>query len=95
MMEKRDEKLLEPPEDKIGQQLKVGDKVQYDGSEWPDGEQYRHRFYPEDGTVGRIAYISRDVGTVWVQWPDGATSDDGMWAAPKSCIIKIDEEEKQ
>ena len=92
LQEKRDEKLLEPPVDKVGQQLKVGDKVQYDGSEWPGGEQYRRRFYPEDGTVGCIAYIDPDVCTVWVQWPDGATSDNGMWAALKSCIIKIDEE---
>ena len=70
--------------------FKVGDKVKFLGLNFDDEEALNNNpFYPPVNTVGKVAELGPDY--CFVQWPDGATADNGVWACRNSYLEKVTE----
>lgn len=70
--------------------FKVGDKVKFLGLNFDDEEALNNNpFYPPVNTVGKVAELGPDY--CFVQWPDDATADNGVWACRNSYLEKVTE----
>lgn len=70
--------------------FKVGDKVKFLGLDFDDEEAPNNNpFYPPVNTVGKVAELGPDY--CFVQWPDGATANNGVWACRNSYLEKVTE----
>ena len=70
--------------------FKVGDKVKFLGLNIEDKETLNNRlFYPPVNTVGKVVELGSDY--CFVQWPDGATVDNGVWACRNIYLEKVTE----
>ena len=70
--------------------FKVGDKVKFLGFNIEDEEALSNRrFYPPVNTIGEVVKLSSDY--CFVQWPNGITSGDGVWACRNSYLKKVTE----
>lgn len=68
--------------------FKVGDKVKFLGFSIEDEETLNDRlFYPPVNTVGKVLELGSDY--CFVQWPDGATVDNGVWACKNIYLEKV------
>lgn len=68
--------------------FKVGDKVKFLGFSIEDEETLNDRlFYPPVNTVGKVLELGSDY--CFVQWPDGATVDNGVWACRNIYLKKV------
>lgn len=68
--------------------FKVGDKVKFLGFSIEDEEALNDRlFYPPVNTVGKVLELGSDY--CFVQWPDGATVDNGVWACRNTYLEKV------
>lgn len=83
---KADEKKVKEPVNTF----KVGDKVKFLGLNIEDEEVLNNRlFYPPVNTVGKVVELGSDY--CFIQWPDGATADNGVWACRNSYLEKVTE----
>ena len=48
-----------------------------------------NRYFPPIGTVGKVAELGSDY--CFVQWPEGITAGDGVWACPNHFLEKVTE----
>lgn len=70
--------------------FKVGDKVKFLGLNFDDEEALTNRqFFPPVNTVGKVVELGSDY--CFVQWPDGTTADNGVWACPNHFLKKVTE----
>ena len=70
--------------------FKVGDKVKFLGLSIDDEEALNNRrFYPPVNTVGKVEGLGSDY--CFIQWPDGITSGDGLWACRYKYLKKVTE----
>ena len=70
--------------------FKVGNKVKFLGISIEDIEILDSgRFYPPVNTVGEV--VKLDFGYCFVQWPDGTTSNDGIWGCRNKYLEKVTE----
>lgn len=70
--------------------FKVGDKVKFLGLNIEDEEGLNSNpFYPPVNTVGKVAELGPDY--CLVQWPEGTTADNGVWACQNSYLEKVTE----
>ena len=70
--------------------FKVGDKVKFLGISIEDIEILESgRFYPPVNTVGEVVRL--DFGYCVVQWPEGTTSNNGMWGCRNKYLEKVTE----
>lgn len=68
--------------------FKVRDKVKFLGFSIEDEEALNDRlFYPPVNTVGKVLELGSDY--CFVQWPDGATVDNGVWACRNTYLEKV------
>lgn len=68
--------------------FKVGDKVKFLGFSIEDEETLNDRlFYPPVNTVGKVLELGSEY--CFVQWPDGATVDNGVWACRNTYLKKV------
>lgn len=68
--------------------FKVGDKVKFLGFSIEDEETLNDRlFYPPVNTVGKVLELGSEY--CFVQWPDGATVDNGVWACRNTYLEKV------
>lgn len=83
---KADEKKVKEPVNTF----KVGDKVKFLGLNIEDEEVLNNRlFYPPVNTVGKVVELGSDY--CFIQWPDGATADNSIWACRNSYLEKVTE----
>lgn len=66
--------------------FEVGDKVKFLGLNIDDGMTNK-RFYPPVNTVGKVVELGSDY--CFVQWPNGSTSGNEVWACPNRYLEKI------
>lgn len=70
--------------------FKVGDKVKFLGLNFDDEEALTNRqFFPPVNTVGKVVELGSDY--CFVQWPDGTTADNGVWACWNIYLEKVTE----
>ena len=70
--------------------FKVDDKVKFLGLNIEDEEALTNRrFFPPVNTIGKVTELSSDY--CFVQWPDGTTSDNGVWACQNKYLEKVTE----
>ncbi len=70
--------------------FKVGDKVKFLGIGIEDIEILDSgRFYPPVNTVGEVVELNFDY--CFVQWPNGTTSGNGVWACRNKYLEKVTE----
>ena len=74
--------------------FKVGDKVKFKvkllGLNIEDVAALSNRhFYPPVNTVGKVAELGPDY--CFVQWPEGTTADNGVWACKNIYLEKVTE----
>lgn len=70
--------------------FKAGDKVKFLGLNIEDEEALNNRrFFPPVNTVGEVVELGSDY--CFVQWPEGTTADNGVWACRNYCLEKITE----
>lgn len=66
--------------------FKRGDRVRFVEANIIEPATYNRKFYPEDGTVGRVV---SDDGNCRVKWPDGSTSEDDTWLCPRHWLERL------
>ncbi len=70
--------------------FKVGDQVKFLGLDIEDEEALNNRrFYPLVNTVGKVVMLGFNY--CFVQWPDGTTADNGVWACRNNYLEKVTE----
>lgn len=70
--------------------FKVGDNVKFLGLNFEDKEALNNSlFYPPVDTVGKVAELGSDY--CFVQWPNGVTADNGVWACRNIYLEKVTE----
>lgn len=70
--------------------FKVGDKVKFLGLNIEDEKALTdRRFYPPVNTIGKVVELGSDY--CFVQWPDGTTADNGVWACRNKYLEKVTE----
>lgn len=70
--------------------FKVGDKVKFLGLNFEGKEALNNNpFYPPVNTVGKVAELGPDY--CFVQWPDGTTVGDDIWACRNNYLEKVTE----
>lgn len=68
--------------------FKVGDKVKFLGLNFEGKEALNNNpFYPPVNTVGKVAELGPDY--CFVQWPDGTTVGDDIWACRNNYLEKV------
>lgn len=70
--------------------FKMDDKVKFLGLNIDDEEAlHNRRFYPPVNTVGKVTELGSDY--CFVQWPDGTTAGNGVWACRNIYLEKVTE----
>lgn len=70
--------------------FKVGDKVKFLGLNIEDEEALSNRrFYPPVNTIGKVTELGSDY--CFIQWPEGTTADNGVWACRNIYLKKVTE----
>ncbi len=65
--------------------FQVGDSVKLINKKGIDKKD--NRYLPPIGTTGKVAELGSDY--CFVQWPEGITAGDGMWACPNHFLEKV------
>lgn len=77
-------------EEKTTNPFKVGDKVKFLGLSIEDEESLcNRRFFPPVNTIGEVAELGSDY--CFIQWPEGITPDNGVWACRNKYLEKVTE----
>ena len=70
--------------------FKAGDKVKFLGFNTKDEEALHDKqFYPPVNTIGKV--VNPSLIYCFVQWPDGTTADNGVWACQNIYLEKVTE----